>query len=161
MRYKGAIESTDELIRLNCEKLKLLQELRRNLALCEYFGVNVNDVEAFGFDPYHRSAQFGFSMYEYACDRDLEPDLGRFNYVVLKSGERVYDKDVWTSLTRALYKKWREERLNEWAQGKHLFRPDVSPAEWKRAFKTQQDQKRVNRIEPEPEGTPEGPGPAA
>lgn len=127
----GTVNSVDELIRLSLKKVELLRELRRSLTLCEKFGVDPNDVEKFGHDPaLDRRDCFGNIAYY----DDISLDLKEPNYVVLKDGTRVDQKEPWDDpQLRIEYKNWRKARLEEWKKqgGGLALRPDVSPAAWK------------------------------
>lgn len=147
MQIEQMIESVDELLRLRHESLKLLQELRRRFVLAQRFGVHPDEIVKDGFDPtldFRR--RFG-----YLCLRvDFDNDLWEPNYVILKDGRRIEQYETWEDATkRQDYVAWRKAELAKWdgLDGPYLFRPDVSPAAWKRAMKKIADEKEVNRID--------------
>jgi hypothetical protein len=80
---RGTIESIDDLIRLKRRQIKLLEELRANLAIAERAGVDPNAIARVGYD---QSKDLRWNKWPPYMKATIQPE---WNYVVLKDGTRV------------------------------------------------------------------------
>lgn len=80
---RGTVESIDELIRLKCEQIKLLEELRANLEIAARAAIDPNSIARVGYD---QSKDLRWKKWPPYMKATIRPE---WNYVVLKDGSRV------------------------------------------------------------------------